>query len=99
MNNILRSLNISKSAGEDKISSKYLRDAAEVISSHLTYIMNSSLKSATVPGPPDDFKLARVLLIYKKGNRNEKGNYRPVSILPVASKVLEKLSTIRCIII
>ena len=92
---MLRSLDISKSAGEDKISGKFLRDAAEVISSPLTYIMNLSLKSATVP---DDFKLARVLPIYKKGNRNYEGNYRPVSILPVASKVLEKLSTIRCII-
>ena len=54
----------------------------------LTYIMNLSLKSATVL---DDFKLARVLPIYKKGNRNYEGNYRPVSILPVASKVLEKM--------
>ena len=50
--------------------------------------MNLSLTSATVP---DDFKLARVLPIYKKGNRNDEGNYRPVSILPVASKVLEKI--------
>ena len=86
--NMLRSLDISKSAGEDKISGKFLRDAAEVISSPLTYIMNLSLKSATVP---DDFKLARVLPIYKNGNRNYEGNYRPVSILPVASKVLEKI--------
>ena len=86
--NMLRSLDISKSAGEDKISVKFLRDAAEVISSPLTYIMDLSLTSATVP---DDFKLARVLPIYKKGNRNYEGNYRPVSILPVASKVLEKI--------
>ena len=88
---MLRSLDISKSAGEDKISGKFHRDAAEVISLHLTYIVNLSLKSVTVP---DDFKLARVLPIYKKGNRNYEGNYRPVSILPVASEVLEKLYTI-----
>ena len=85
---MLRSLDISKSPGEDKISGKFLRDAAEGISSPLTYIINLSLKSATAP---DDFKLARVLPIYKKGNRNYEGNYRPVSILPVASKVLEKI--------
>ena len=60
--NMLRSLDISKSA-EDKLSGKFLRDAAEVISSHITYIMNLSLKSAIVP---DDSKLARVLPIYKK---------------------------------
>ena len=87
--NMVRYLDISKSAGVDKISSIFLRDAAEVIASHLTYIMNLSLKSATVP---DDFKLARVLPIYKKGNRNDEGNYRPVSILPVASTVLEQIS-------
>ena len=61
--NMLSYLDISKSAGEDKISGKFLRDAAGVISYPLTYIMNLSLKSATVP---DDFKLARVLPIYKK---------------------------------
>ena len=61
--NMLRSLDISKSAGDDKISGIFLRDAAEVISSTITYIMNLSLTSATVP---DDFTMARVLPIYKK---------------------------------
>ena len=63
VDNMLRYLDISKSAGEDKISGKFLRDAAEVIASPLSYIMNLSLKSAIVP---DDFKLARVLPIYTK---------------------------------
>ena len=85
---MLRSLDISKSAGDDKVSGQFLRDGDEVILSPSTYIMNLSLKSATVP---DDFKLARVLPIYKKGNRNDEGNYRPVSILPVASNVLENI--------
>ena len=60
---MLRYLDISKSAGEDKISGKFIRDAGEVISSPITYIMNLSLTSATVP---EDFKMARVLPIYKK---------------------------------
>ena len=60
---MLRYLDISKSAGEDKISGKFLREAAEVISSPITYIMNLSIISATVP---EDFKMARVLPIYKK---------------------------------
>ena len=50
---MLRSLDISKAVGEDNISGKFLRDAAEVISSPITYIMNLSLISATVP---DDVK-------------------------------------------
>ena len=43
----------SQSAGELNISGTFLRDAAEVMSSHLNYIVNLSLKSANVP---DDFK-------------------------------------------
>ena len=85
---MLRSLDISKSAREDKISGKFLRDAAEGISSPITYIMNLSLTSATVP---EDLKLARGLPIYKKGNINDEGNYRPVSSLPVVSKVLDRI--------
>ena len=94
---MLRSLDISKSAGEDKISGKFLRDAAEVISSPLTYIMNLSLKSATVP---DDFKLARVLPIYKKRNRNyEEKTIDRCQSYRLHQKSLKKLYTIRCTII
>ena len=39
---------------------------------------------------PRTMKLANVTLVYKKGNRSEKGNYRPVSILPNISKVFER---------
>lgn len=40
-------------------------------------------------------QIAKVTVIYKKGNRNDLGNYRPVSILPVISKVFEKLLHLR----
>ena len=60
---MLRSLDISKSAGEDKISGKFLRDAAEVISSPITYIMNLSSKRATLS---EDFKLARATYMQNK---------------------------------
>ena len=39
----------------------------------------------------NELNARRVLPIYKNGNRNYEGNYRPVSILPVASKVLDKI--------
>ena len=55
----------------------------------LTYIINVSLTSAEVS---DDFKIARAVPLYKKGNYNYEGNYRPVSILSVASKLLQRIT-------
>lgn len=40
---------------------------------------------------PDKIKLARVVVIFKEGDRSAMGNYRPVSILPILSKELEKI--------
>ena len=85
---LLESLNVHKSTGFDKISARFLKDGANVISCPLTYIMNLSLELSTVPS---EFKVARVVPLYKKGCRNYEGNYRPVSILPVVSKIMEKV--------
>ena len=40
---------------------------------------------------PQDWKCARVSAIFKKGSRLETGNYRPISVLPVVSKIIEKI--------
>ena len=95
--NMIRSLDISKSAGEDEISGKFLRDAAEVISSHLTYIMNLSLNNATVP---DDFKLARVLpIIIRKETETMKETIARCQSYRLHQTSFEIFYTIRCIII
>ena len=86
---LLNDLNVYKSTGQDDISARFLKDRAKSIVTPLTYIINLSLTSAEVP---DDFKLARVVPLYKKGNCNYEGNYRPVFILPVASKLLERIT-------
>ena len=54
----------------------------------LTYICNLSLTTGTFP---ERCKPAIVRPIYKKGNHSEMNNYRPVSLLPTISKVLEKV--------
>ena len=40
---------------------------------------------------PDQLKVGKVILLYKKGNKNDICNYRPIVLLPVFSKLLEKL--------
>ena len=60
--------------------------------SPLTYVCNLSLTSGVFP---DKMKLAKVLPIFKGGDKHIFTNYRPVSLLPQCSKVLEKLFNIR----
>ena len=85
---LLSSLNVTKSTGCDNISARFLKDAAKEIVCPLTYVINLSLRSSDVPA---DFKTARVVPLYKKGDCNSEGNYRPVSILPVVSKIFERI--------
>ena len=40
---------------------------------------------------PDDLKIARVTPVFQAGNENKVGNYRPISVLPCFSKILERI--------
>ncbi len=64
-----------------------LKIAANIIALSLTYIFNLSLSTEILI---DDWKNARVNPIYNEGSRRNMGNYRPISILPILSKVFEK---------
>lgn len=54
----------------------------------LTYVFNLSIKQGIVP---ESLKSARVVPIFKSGNNKDASNYRPISVLPCFSKILEKL--------
>ena len=83
----LVSLNPKKAVGLDGISSRFLKDGADSIVEPISHIVNLSIRTETVP---DVFKSAKVTPLFKKGSKLETGNYRPVSILPVLSKILER---------
>lgn len=82
----LSKLGIKKATGLDGIPSRFVRDGASIISCPLAHVINLSLIQGVVP---DDLKAARVIPLYKKGHKTEVGNYRPVSILCIISKVFE----------
>ena len=84
---LLLGLSSNKATGIDKISSKIIKIAAPVTSDSLTLIFNLSI---TLSCFPDEWKTARVIPLYKNGQRNLPGNYRPISVLPAISKILER---------
>jgi hypothetical protein len=82
------SLKTTKSAGYNGISNQLLKLSAPFIVSLLTHICNAALNCGVFP---DRLKYATVKPIYKEGTLQDLANYRPISVLPVFSKVLEKL--------
>ena len=86
---ILRQLKPKKSSGYDNISAHLLKYFTKELAVPLSIIINSSLSSGIVP---DCMKLAKIVPVYKqKGDAQLFTNYRPISLLPVLSKVLEKV--------
>ena len=83
----LQSLDVKKAVGLDGISSMFLRDGTDCIVAPVTHIINISIITETVPTA---FKDAKVIPLFKKGSTLDPGNYRPVSILNVLSKLLER---------
>merc|ERR1712055_717112 len=80
-------LDPTKSTGIDGIKPIFLKDGADVIKSAVTHVINLSIKPQVVP---DELKSAIVKPLYKKNSRLEVGNYRPVSILCIVSKIMER---------
>ena len=78
----LKDLKVKKATGLDGISARFLKDGASVIAA-----TNVSLSTGIVPC---DWKMARVVPLYKSGGHESMDNYRPISILPVMSKIMEK---------
>ena len=85
---LLKGLSNCKAAGLDKISGKILKVAANTIAPSLTHIFNHGLISNCFPY---EWKMARLVPIHKKGPRNLTENYRPISILPAISKIMERI--------
>ena len=85
---ILKTINVSKSSGSDAIGNIILRNCCYSICKPLCIIFNHCLLNAVIPAV---WKKADVIPIFKKDDPSKCMNYRPISLLPPTSKILERI--------
>ncbi len=86
--NLLSDLNTSKAAGPDDIHPRILKELSNEIAYPIFLIFQSSFSCSHVP---EVWKLANVSPIHKKGAKNKKENYRPISLTSIVCRIMEKL--------
>ena len=82
----LQKLNVTKATGMDGVPAKILKMISSLITLSLTFMFNLSIKTGIYS---NEWKIARVILIYKSEDKRKCENYRPISILPIVSKIFE----------
>ena len=87
INKIMSQIDVSKSTGPDKIPPKFVKMSANILDSPMAMIINENVSKNRFS---DGAKEANVPPIFKKSDRSCKLNYRPVSLLNVFSKVMER---------
>ena len=86
--NAFYSLKTNKSPGYDDISFNAINNVFDFIVEPLRYIFSNSLAQGIFP---EEMKIARITPIYKVGDKENVVNYRPISVLPCFSKILERI--------
>ncbi len=76
-----------KATGLGDIGIRLVKVSADFIAPHITSICNASISTVSFPDP---WKRARVAPIFKSGDQNDYSNYRPISVLPILYKILER---------
>ena len=85
----VKELDIHKSSEIEEVSTFFIKGCLEILIKEFTKLINKSIETGSVP---NTWKIGRLNPIYKgEGNREDSGNYRPISLLPIPGKILEKV--------
>ena len=83
----IKALDVTKATGLDGLSAKILKTSVDIVAPSLLKIVNISLLQGRFP---KSLKIAKINPIHKGGQKSDPSNYRPISVLPILSKVIEK---------
>ena len=84
----LHGMKNKKSSGHDGISNEILKCCSPILDTFLVRIFNQCITNCIFP---ECFKTAKVISLYKKGDKTDPHNYRPISLLSSLSKIFEKI--------
>ena len=85
---IMTNIEISKAAGVDKLSGRFLKDGANMLAKPISTLYNLSVSQGVFPNA---CKVAKLKPIFKKGKKTDPSNYRPISLLPSISKIIQRV--------
>ena len=88
ISDLLKNCDTNKAAGIYDLSGRFLKDSADILTITITQLCNLFIKFSHFP---KDCKVAKLKLLYKKGTKTDPINFRPISLLPIASKIIEKV--------
>ena len=89
---IVKDLRETNAVGIDGISLRFVRDSLPVMAVYYTVIVNTSIVTGKYP---ELWKHPLLAPVYKSGDYDEVGNYRPIALLPILSKIIEKVIAIQ----
>lgn len=84
----IKRLKSDKSPGPDKVTNEAVRYGAALLATPLTYLFNLIIETAVIP---TQWSESNIILLYKKGDPHDIGNYRPISLLPTLYKLFSSI--------
>ena len=85
---ILKEFKTSKATGIDNLAVRFLKDGSNILCTPIAKICNISIKLASFP---DKCKIAKIKPLYKKGLKTDPKSFRPISLLPLISKIIARI--------